>query len=213
MTTSPDKPDRISSQESIVQGRPTPSQAPLAGEFESLMQESENMQKGVTAAPQGLSPAQVQPTPPGQPAPSLDSVLSQVGTAQDSFTSLQNKLNTKNLQLTNSQRQLLRSKLSNSTTHLRAVNEKLGVQAPATPTTTGQGPLGRLFGYLSDGEMQLNTAQAQLNKMKANGDTMKPADFMLIQIKLNQAQQELDYSSILLSKVVSGLTQLLNTQL
>lgn len=215
MTTSPEKPDRIAPGEPIIQGRPGPVKAP-PGEFESLMQGSESLQKGVTAPPPGLSPAEVPPTAVSAQnvQPSLDSVLAQVGSLQDGIGSLQTKLNTKDLRLTNSQKSLLRSKLSSSSTHLRAVNETLGVQPPpAPPTQTDKGPLAKLFGYLSDGQTQLNAAQQRLNDTKGNIQSLTPGELLLMQSKLSQAQQEIEYSSLVVSKAVTALTQLLNTQL
>ncbi len=215
MTTSPEKPDRISSGEFPIQGSPGPAGGPQ-GDFESLMKGSEGAQKNLAAPPQGLSPAEVPQTAVTAQStqPTLDSVLAQVGMAQDGLGNLQTKLNTKDLQLTNSQKSLLRSKLSSSATHFRAVNETLGIEPPAAPPLqTDKGPLAKLFGYLSDGEVQMKAAQAKLNESAISGTQLQPGEMLIIQAKLNQAQQEVDYSSLVVSKAVSALTQLLNTQL
>ncbi len=215
MTSSPEKPDRISPGEPSIQGRPGPPQAP-PGDFESFMQSSSGAQQGITTPPPGLSPAEVpQAANAAQNVqPSLDSVLAQISVAQDSVGTLQTKLNTKNLQLTNAQKSLLKSKLSSGATHLRGVNETLGVETPpAPPPQTDKGPLAKLFAYLSDGETQINAAQGELVRLQGQGKQMNPADLIRIQVKMNQAQQELDYSSMLVGKAVTALTQLLNTQL
>lgn len=180
------------------------------------MKGSEGMQKNLSAPPPGLSPAEVPQTAalaPNAP-PTIDSVLAQVSMAQDGLGSLQTKLNTKDLRLNNPQKSLLRSKLSSSTTHLRAVNETLGIEPPAAPPLqTDKGPISKLLGYVSDGEAQMNAAQAKLNEMQASGTPLNTTDLLIIQTKMNQAQQELDYSSLVISKAVTALTQLLNTQL
>ena len=67
--------------------------------------------------------------------------------------------------------------------------------------------------YLADGQQQLVSAQRQLQSLKAKGDSLAPADFLLIQVKLNKAQQELDFTSVLLSNAVSGFKTLMNVQL
>src|SRR5690606_25576753 len=103
--------------------------------------------------------------------------------------------------------------LSSSATHMRAVNETLGIEPPPAPPMQTKGPLSKLFGYLSDGENQMNAAQAEIGKLQADGKQLNPADLLRIQMKINQAQQEVDYSSLLVSKAVTALTQLLNTQL
>lgn len=178
------------------------------------MQGSESASKGLTAPPPGLSPAEIPQTAQTQrPPPSIDSILAQVGTAQDSLGNLNNQLNKKDLQLTNSQKTLLRSKLSNSSTHLRAVSETLGLDTPPPPPQTDKGPLAKFLGYVADGETQMKGVQMKLGEMQASGKPLNPADLLLMQVKMGQAQQELEYSSLLLSKAVSGITQLLNTQL
>lgn len=212
MATPPDQSSPISSDQPLTQGRPTPTKTPEG--FESHMQGAEGTQKGAGTT-QGPSPAEIPqgPQAPQQGTPSLHSLTAQVGTAQDSLGNVQNQLNTKDLRLTNSQKHLLRNKLSNASTHLRAVNTKLGVDAPLMPAQTGKGPIAKFLNFVSDGENQLNAAKQQLQGLSKSGDNLRPADMMLIQIKMNQAQQEIEYSSTLLSKVISSLTQILNTQL
>ena len=170
-------------------------------------------QAGGAGAPQGPSPAQLpQGAQAAQGAPTIDSVVSQIGTSQDSLGNVQNKLNTKDLRLTNSQKHLVRNKLSNTSTYLRAVNAKLGVDTPPMPPHTG-GPIEKFLSYVQDGENQMNAAKQKLMQIKSDGSNMSPADMMLIQIKMNQAQLEISYTSTLLGKVISSLTQILNTQL
>jgi hypothetical protein len=210
MTIPPDRTDAITPGESLTPGRPI---TPKGSGFESKMQGSGTPQQSGATSPQGPSPAQGPQGPPGaQGTPSVDSVASQVGTTQDSMGNLQNKLNTKNLHLTNSQKHLLRNKLSNSSTYLRAVNTKLGVETPPMPPHTG-GPIEKFLSYVADGENQLDAAKQKLMDIKSKGTDLKPADLMLLQIKMNQAQQEIEYSSTLLGKVISSMTQILNTQL
>ena len=67
--------------------------------------------------------------------------------------------------------------------------------------------------YLADGQQQLASAQRQLQSLKAKGDSLAPADFLLVQVKLNKAQQELDFTSVLLANAVSGFKTLMNVQL
>jgi hypothetical protein len=132
---------------------------------------------------------------------------------QDSMGNLNNQLNTTNLRLTRSQQHLLRNKLSDASTYLRAANGKLGIDAPPMPVPNGSGPINKFLNYVADGENQLNAAKQQISDLSKNGAQLRPADMLLIQIKLNQAQQEIEYSSTLLGKVISSFTQVLNTQL
>lgn len=177
------------------------------------MQGPSTPQQGAGAS-QGPSPAQV-PQGPGAPqgAPTIDSINAQATSAQDSLGAVKDKLNTKNLRFSSSQEHLLRNKFSNASTYLRAANAKLGSDVPAMPTQTGKGPIAKFLNYVTDGENQLNAAKAKLQDISKKGENISPSDMMLVQIKMNQAQQEIEYSSTLLSKVITSLTQILNTQL
>ncbi len=89
----------------------------------------------------------------------------------------------------------------------------MGAEVPdPTKVPDTANPVERFLGYVSDGQNQLLAAKAQLQELGQTG-TANPADLMLVQIKLSQAQQELEYSSILLSKVVDIFKQMLNIQL
>lgn len=213
MTIPPDNSEKISPNQPLTPGGPTAPGTPQKGDFESHMQNAPSGQ--APSQPQGLSPGQVPqgPATPQGSSPSLDSVTSQVTTAQDSIGNLQNKLNTNNLKLTRSQQHLLRNKLTDASTHLRAANSKMGLDPPAMPEPKGSGPIAKFLSYVADGENQLKAAKQQLSDLKNSGDSLRPSDMILIQIKLNKAQQEIEYSSVLLSKVITSLTQILNTQL
>jgi len=144
---------------------------------------------------------------------SFDSLLSQVKSAQGMLGDISNHLNTKNLKLKQSQHYLLRNKLTDANTHLRAANAKMGVQVPEQPPSTNGGIIGKFLDYVSDGQSNLMSAQQQLMNLKGKGDTLKPADFLAIQLKLARASQEIEYASIMLSKVVDNIKMLFNVQL
>lgn len=140
-------------------------------------------------------------------------LLSQVGTSQDSLANIRTQLNTKNLQFKRSQQHLLRNKLSDASTYLRAANAKMGAEVPTMPSQAGARPIERFLNYVSDGENQLAAAQDKINDMQKSGNQMRPGDFLLVQIKMSQAQQEIEYSSMLLSKVIDSIKATLNIAL
>ncbi|MGL5626339.1 MAG: hypothetical protein ACRDDW_02315 [Candidatus Rhabdochlamydia sp.] len=146
-----------------------------------------------------------------------DTLLNQVKHAHSTLGDISNQLNTPKLKLRSSDKYLLKNKLNNTIANLRAVNAKLGTDEEKpeeeAPSTKMQGPLGRFMSYLADGQKQLVSAQQQLQSLKAKGDSLATADFLLIQIKLNKAQQELDFTSVLLSNAVSGFKTLMQVQL
>lgn len=147
----------------------------------------------------------------------VDNLLSQVKHAHSTLGDISTQLNTPKLKLRSSDKYLLKNKLNNTSTNLRAVNAKLGEdtsdknEEESSPKI--QGPLGRFMSYLADGQAQLVSAQKKLQSLKAKGDSLSPADFLLIQIKLNKAQQELDFTSVLLSNAVSSFKMLMQVQL
>jgi hypothetical protein len=123
-------------------------------------------------------------------------------------------LNTPNLKLKASTKYVVKNKLTDANMTMRSANQKLGADIPDEPDTAKfQGPLGRFFAYLSDGQAQMESAKQQLQNLKAKGDSISPGDFLLIQVKLNKAQQELEFTSVLLSNAVSDLKMLMQVQL
>jgi len=148
--------------------------------------------------------------------PNFDTLLTQVKSAHTMLGDMTNDLNTKNLKLKQSQRYLLRSKLKNANTYLRAANGKMGAPIPEEKEEKGEkkgGILGNLLNYISDGQNNLQAAQQQLMNLKNKGTTLQPADFLAIQVKLSHAQQEIEYASVMLGKAVDALKTLMNIQL
>jgi hypothetical protein len=207
MTISPDPSDRIFAGQP-VQPRPVP-QAPPEG----LRAYAENPQ-GPPKAFSTQSPATIQaalPTPSG--GPSIDTLVSQVGMSQDSLAQIRNQLNTNNLAFKRSQQHLLRNKFQDATTDMRAANAKMGAETPQAPPMAGMRPIERFLSYVTDGENQMQAAQDKLAEISKQGEQLRPADMILVQIKLAQAQQELEYSSGFLAKVIDSLKTVLSTQL
>ncbi len=152
--------------------------------------------------------------PPLAQAPTLDTLMAQVNSAQSTMGDISSQLNTPNLKLKPSQKYLVKNKLSDAAAHLRSANAKMGADLPEEPKTSKfSGPLGKFFAYLSDGQNQLESAKNQLQSLKDKGDQITPGDFLLVQVKLNKASQELEYTSVLLSNAVSDLKMMMQVQL
>ncbi|MBS0620223.1 MAG: hypothetical protein JSS61_02040 [Verrucomicrobia bacterium] len=156
----------------------------------------------------------MQGQPPLAQAPSIDTLLQQINSAQSTAGDIQSQLATPDLKLKASQKYLLKNKLSDATEHLRSANVKMGAPVPEEVQVSKlKGPLGKFLGYLTDGQNQLESAKKQLSDMKEKGESMAPADFLTIQVKMNKAQQELEFASVLLSNAVSSLKILMQVQL
>jgi len=145
--------------------------------------------------------------------PSIDTLLAQAKVAQDSLGTVQQQLNTPNLKLKRSQAHLLKNKLTDAQTYTRSVAAKLGVEAPPMQTPTGSGVLERFLGYVGDGQDQMAAVQNKLQEMASSNQQLNAADMMLVQAKMNIAQQEIEFSSTLLSKVISSITTVMGIQL
>jgi hypothetical protein len=211
-------PDDVPVSQRIIPTGPVGSERKETGmptqPFQSFMQQpSGALTPRVTSAPSPFELSQGQQSfLPGKPT--FDTLLSQVNSAQQSMGDLSNQLNTPNLRLNRAQRYLLGNKLSDAKAHIRSAATKFGVEE--SPEESGGAiatPLGKFLAMLTDGQYQLQAAKEQLQKMQSSGKQLHPADFLLIQVKLNKAQVEIEYSSVLLSKAIDAMKQLFNIQL
>lgn len=184
-------------EETTVSGKP----------FASYMEETASPASSGKISPMDLARPV---TPPSTPA-TVESITSQMKSASSSLGDLQDQFNTPNLKLKPSQKYLLRNKLQEANTQIRQVAEKTGVDVgpPVNPVTRNN-PLGKFLALITDGERHLNSAQQTLASY--NGQ-ISPADLLLMQVKLNKAQQEIEYSSVLLSKAVDDIKTIFNVQI
>ncbi len=182
--------------------------------FQSYMKEPMQKQTPETAN-ERISPMELAKAgAPKQGAPTLDNFLNQIQSTTSQIENMQNNLATPNLRFKSSQSRLFESKLGDARSHIVSASQKLG--APLVPETVippGSGPVFKFISMLTDGQRQLLEARAQVEKFKTKGNNLAPGDMLLIQIKLSQAQQEIEYSSILLSKVVDIVKQMINIQI
>lgn len=215
MATSKDPADKINPEKTEATKPIVPKEQgnqPQPGAFQAQMDQT-GIPISNTQTPQGISPMEL--AQPGQlrTQPTYNSLTNQVQGAQNSLNDIHTSLNDPNLKLKKSQQYLLRNKMEDANTHLQSVNTKLGANAPgSTNVPANSGPIEKFLGYVTDGQNQLESAQNKLGELQSSGQTMKPADMLLVQVKLAQAQQELNYSSIMLSSVVSGIKQFMNIQ-
>ncbi|MDE3046544.1 MAG: hypothetical protein KGJ02_07895 [Verrucomicrobiota bacterium] len=210
MTTPPDKiPDNISPKGGIESEKPL-SQPPST--FESYMQESATPGRSAPAVPANATQLPTSPAPIN-PHPTYDTISVQARTIQDSLGTVENQLNTPNLKLKRSQTHLLKNKLQDANGYIRQAGAKLGVEAQPLKMPPGANPIGRFLAYIGDGQDKLLSVQQKLKELAAEGNEMRPGDMMLVQVKMGQAQQEVEYSSNLLNQVIYAIKTILNTQL
>ncbi len=157
-------------------------------------------------------------TPIAQP-PVAESLLSQLqqakGTASDIYAQL-NALNNPNLasKLKLYQKNLLKEKLRGANQKLQKAHALLGGQLPE-PVDPSQfkGPLGKFFAYLTNGQKLMESAQAKLRTMGQSGHPLNAGEFLNLQAMIGSAQQQLEFSSLLLSNTVQAFKQLMQLQI
>ncbi len=191
---------------------------PAAPGFASLMQQAGTGASSPLADSNKLSMVSpfelVQGKAPLAQAPTLATIQSQVVQAQTTLGEINTSLNYPNLKIKSGQKYVLNNKLSDAAMSLKAANAKMGADVHNAPNPTQfRGPLGKFLALIADGQAQLESAKNQLQNLKNKGAQLSPGDFLLIQVKMNKAQQELDFSSVLLSNAVQDFKMLMQVQL
>lgn len=194
--------------------------------FSSYMQKSVETSAANGAKPSPISLAQAAQKPPITP----QSLLSQVNLMQKAMTELQGQMMQPHLKLKSSQKYLLKNKLSSINSGMLAVNAKIegaldkegsekgqqGEMESSPESKSGKkisGPMGQFLHYMTDGVKQLETVKKELASLGDKGASIAPGDFLFIQLKLAKAQQEMEFSSALLTKASEGMKTIMNIQL
>lgn len=210
-----DIPERIDPTQAAKPLQPIQSdenQQELPQSFNEYMQKTPAAQAPETRGPSPFEVSQQQPI--SNAVPSMDSVQTQMNSTNNLLGDVQNQLNTKNLKLKQSQKYLLRNKLSEADAHIRTAASKTGVEVGPPPSmATRQNPIKRYLAYITDGQAQLAAAQSKIQELSASGSSLTPGQLLLIQVKLNKAQQAIEYSSVLLSKAIDDIKTLFNVQI
>ena len=181
--------------------------------FKSQMEQApgkEETTKGQEITPMDLEKTNV---PKGE-TPTIESLLGQVNTAEGTMRNIQKNLNTPNLKFKHSHQKLLENKLTEAKGNLADASEKLGLpKVPDQAIPAGATPVTRFLNFVTTGQEQLISAKRKLEEITAGKGQLQPAQMLLVQVKIAQAQQALEYSSVLLSKVVDSIKQIMGMQI
>jgi len=211
-------PDSVTARKGIEPE--TPVSKPAAS-FESFMQETPTKPAAPgfgttppTSAPIGTTPMEMaKPTAIPSGTPTMNSLLAQSSNMQDALGTVGDQLKTPNLKLKRSQTHLLKNKLQDANEYMRSAGAKLDVENPPGHIPAGLSPPARFLAMLGDGQDQLLAVQQKIKELSLKEGGISPTDMMYLQVKMGQAQQEIEYSSTLLGKVIQAIVQLLQTQL
>ncbi|MDE3055580.1 MAG: hypothetical protein KGI80_02645 [Verrucomicrobiota bacterium] len=217
-TPPPDKsPDRIAEAKPLEPDFLQAKEEKAGGGFQSFMEQGPTAPTGTAPSPMTLSKPGVASTPP-----TMESLQTQAESLYKGLGVVENQLTTlRGLPLhplKRSQATLLKNKLEDVRDTSKNIAGKLGVETPSPKVEIGEdepdgGVLTRFLSYIGDGQNQLLAVQKKIEEMGKQNGTINPADMIAIQVKMGIAQQEIEYSSMLLGKVMSSITTVMNIQL
>ncbi len=151
-----------------------------------------------------------------QEAPSYDVLLGKANLAEQNFNQIRSSLNAfseKGIGLDPSQGYLIGSKLNKARDHIGQMNALLGVEGAVDSSPKTGGVMGKFINLLTEGQSNLVSAQQAIVDLKNKGGSLNSSYFLKLQVKLSQAQQELEFASVTLSKMVEGIKALMNVQI
>lgn len=147
-------------------------------------------------------------------SPTFDTLNGQILISNNQLSDIRNDLNTPNLKFKNSHERLLTTKLNDAFDHIQKASNYLGApQIKQTEIPQDAQPVLKFLSFITDGQNQLLQAKQRLEELQGKGEEMKPGEMMLVQVNLAQAQQEIEFASLLLSKLVDALKQTITIQI
>lgn len=208
-------PSDLDPSRSMKSGIPTfedPAENSSTKSFSSLMQNN--------SAEQGLENTMINPMQLAQMATAgpanPNTILAQIQMVQNSMLNVKGQVSNPNLKLNTSQKNVLKTKLISANSTLEAAHLKMGGTLDKQEEDAGgapsKGPVAQFLGLLSNGLDQLESTKQHVKTVSNNGQ-LSPADFLMIQIKLAKAGQEIEFAGVLLSKTLDGFKQLMSVQL
>ena len=177
---------------------------PNAEEFKSLMHEK---------TPGAITPLQISPQKVSSSAPSMEGLLKQIDTTQGLIKDLQNNLDFPQLKLKKAHERLIKDKLQNVVEDISGAAKASKTSLLPPTNTENMQPIAKFLSFIGDGHGQLKSVQNNLAEMVKKKKKITPANMLLMQVKIAEAQQNIEFSSILLSKVIDGIKQTLNIQI
>lgn len=192
-----------------------------SGSFSSLMQKAPTPSSSPLQSPLELAQGGIKPNPS---TANPQGLLAQMQLMQGALQTVQGQISYPNLKVSSSQKYLIKNKLLSTNATLQAIQERMGGDGDGEQkkeqkkgdeelTKAPSSPVSQFLNYVTDGMDQLEEARVQLANLKDKADSLTPADFLFIQLKLAKAQQEIEFTSILLSKMVEGFKMIMNIQL
>lgn len=129
---------------------------------------------------------------------------------------LKSKLSAPDTSLKESAVPILRNKLSHVDESIRIALSHAGSEFPDKPTVPivpKENVISRFLGLLTDGQYRLQTLGVDVERIAADKTSeISPAKLLLIQIKVGQIQQELEFFTAVLNKALESTKTIMNVQ-
>lgn len=127
---------------------------------------------------------------------------------------LKNRLTDPHVEIKNDYKQILRNKLEHVDESLKIALDKAGVEyvAPIAAEQSGNTPIERFMNLLTQGQEQLGQLGGQLQKLGNTRENINPANLLMVQMKVNYIQQELEFFTSVLNKALEGTKTIMNVQ-
>lgn len=127
---------------------------------------------------------------------------------------IKHKLSDPNLEIKSDYKRILRNKLEHIDENLKVALDKAGLEyIPPELMEGGQKtPVERFLNMLTNGQDQLKTLGSDLAQMSATNQSISPANLLMVQVKVNNIQQELEFFTSLLNKALESTKTIMNVQ-
>jgi hypothetical protein len=189
----------------------------IGAEFSQVMGRAPGMVSGMAPAPgaiAGTTPMELassafQPAAP----PSASAMLTQARNMHDTLGTIGAQLKTKDLKLSRSQTQIVKRNITDAHDHISKAAEKLGTNVKPLPDTLSSGTLQKFLSWVGQGQDDLIGVQNKLQEISKKPDSISVPDMMVAQMKMNQASNEVQFATILLSKIIETIRTIMQTQL
>jgi hypothetical protein len=145
-------------------------------------------------------------------------LVAQTEQAINQIDDLKVKLSTPNSTIKDSAVPLLRNKISHVNESIRIALSHAGSEFPDQTTATApiapkENVISRFLGLLTDGQYRMETLSNDVQLMASDSTKeINPAKLLLIQIKVNQIQQELEFFAGVLNKALESTKTIMNVQ-
>lgn len=127
---------------------------------------------------------------------------------------LKNRLSNPQVEIKDQYKNILRNKLEHVDESLKIALDKAGVEyiAPLAAEQAGNTPIERFLNLLTQGQHQLGQLGGQIQDLADTKGNISPANLLLVQVKVNYIQQELEFFTSVLNKALEGTKTIMNVQ-